>query len=93
MARGTRADAKWHARPRGRATRAHAGSLGGPSGRERVARATRVHANARGGATWQEGGWHLKGPRVSGPWLRVWGSNANVLLITFIHNLNSEKSQ
>ena len=23
------------------------------------------------------GGWHLKGPLVSGPWLGVWGSNAN----------------
>ena len=25
------------------------------------------------------GGWHLKGPRVSGPWLGVWGGNANAL--------------
>ena len=29
-----------------------------------------------GGATWQ-GGWQVKGPRVSGPWLEVWGGNAN----------------
>ena len=31
------------------------------------------------GATWQSGGWHLEGPRVSGPWLGVWGGNANAL--------------
>ena len=32
------------------------------------------------GATWHEGGgWHLEGPRVSEPWLGVWGSNANAL--------------
>ena len=60
VARGTRADATWHARPRGRATRAHAGSLGGSSGRGCVAGATRVHADARGG-------WNLKCPRVSVP--------------------------
>ena len=55
MARGTRSDATWHAMPRGRATRAHAGSLGGPSGRGRVAGATRVHTDARGGTTGPEG--------------------------------------
>ena len=32
-----------------------------------------------GGATWQSGGWHLEGPRVSGPSLGVWGGNANAL--------------
>ena len=31
------------------------------------------------GATWQSGGWQVKGPRVSGPWLGDWGGNANVL--------------
>ena len=31
-----------------------------------------------GGATWQ-GGWKMKGPRVSGPWLDSWGGNANAL--------------
>ena len=30
------------------------------------------------GATWQVG-WQVKGPRVSGPWLGVWGGNANAL--------------
>ena len=40
------------------------------------------HASPRGcpgGATWQ-GGWQVKGPRVSGPWLEYWGGNANALL-------------
>ena len=41
------------------------------------------HASPRGrqgGATWQhEGGWHVKGPWVSGPWLDNWGGNANAL--------------
>ena len=41
------------------------------------------HASPRGrpgGAMWQcEGGWQVKGPRVSGPWLDSWGGNANVL--------------
>ena len=31
------------------------------------------------GATWQSGGWYLEGPRVSGPWLGLWGGNANAL--------------
>ena len=31
------------------------------------------------GATWQSGGWHLEGTRVSGPWLGLWGGNANAL--------------
>ena len=43
LAHGTRADAMWHARQGGRATRAHAGSLGGSSEHGRVAGATRVH--------------------------------------------------
>ena len=30
------------------------------------------------GAKWQ-GGRHMEGPRVSGPWLGVWGDNANAL--------------
>ena len=37
------------------------------------------HASPRGrpgGAMWQ-GGWQVKGPWVSGPWLEVWGGNAN----------------
>ena len=62
MARGTRADVTWHTRPRGRATQAHAGSLGGPSGCGCVAWATRVHADARGGATWRVRGLAFEGP-------------------------------
>ena len=31
------------------------------------------------GPTWQ-GGWRVKGPRVSGPWLECWGGNAKALL-------------
>ena len=30
------------------------------------------------GATWR-GGWRVKGPRVSGPWLEYWGGNAIAL--------------
>ena len=31
------------------------------------------------GAMWQSEGSHLKGPRVSGPWLGLWGGNENAL--------------
>ena len=66
VARGTRVDATRHARPRGRAARAHAARRCA-----QVARTRGVgHASPRrrsGGATWQ-GGWQVKGPRVSGPW-------------------------
>ena len=51
VARGTCADATRHARPRGRAARAHTG----PRWRGHMAGATRVHAGAWGGATWQSG--------------------------------------
>ena len=48
------------------------------------------HASPRkrpSGATWQ-GGWQVKGPRVSGPCLEVWGSNANAFSRpTFYTNL------
>ena len=30
------------------------------------------------GATWQVV-WQMEGPRVSGPWLVIWGGNANAL--------------
>ena len=30
------------------------------------------------GTTWQ-GGWRVKGPLVSGPWLEYWGGNAIAL--------------
>ena len=66
MAQGTRADATRHARPHGRATRAHADL------RWRNVQRTRGmgYASPRGrpgGATWQ-GGWQVKGLWVSGPW-------------------------
>ena len=77
MARGTSADATRHARPHGRAARAHAA--------RRCAQVTRTrgrsHASPRGcpgGDMWQ-GGWQVKGPRVSGPWLEYWGGNAIAL--------------
>ena len=63
VARGTHTDAMWHARPRGRATRAHA--------------AHRCRG-CPGGTTWREG-WQVKGPRVSGLWLVYWGGNARAL--------------
>ena len=63
------------ARPRNRAVQAHATSRW----RGREARATRVHADARGGRHVVRGGWYLKGPRDSGPSLRVSGGNANAL--------------
>ena len=40
------------------------------------------HAGPRGrlwGAPRGEGGWWVKGPRVSGPWLEYWGGNAKAL--------------
>ena len=61
MACGIHADAMWHARPHGRATLAHAGSLGGPNGHGCVAGATQVHTDARGGDTWQVMGLAFEG--------------------------------
>ena len=69
MARRTRVDATWQARPRCRATQAHAGSLGGSNGRVRVVGATRVHTNARGGATWQVTGLAFEG--LTGYWALI----------------------
>ena len=40
---------------------------------------TQVHADAREGRHVAGGGRHMEGPRVSGPWLEVWGGNANAL--------------
>ena len=45
-------------------------------------RATRVHTDARGtprGMRGGGGGWHVEDPRVSGPWLNSWDSNARTL--------------
>ena len=35
-----------------------------------------VHVGARVGRHVAAGGWHMEGPRVSGPWLDFWGGNA-----------------
>ena len=80
VARGTRADATHHARPRGRAARAHAARrwrAGAHRWHGRVAWATRVHADSR----WCHVAGELagEGPTVSGPWLEYWGGNAIVL--------------
>ena len=39
---------------------------------------TRVHVGARVGRH-VAGGLHMEGPRASGPWLGIWGDNANAL--------------
>ena len=49
---------------------------GSASGTDTWQEATRVHADAREGPHGEWRGRHLEGPRVSGPWLEVWGSNA-----------------
>ena len=58
---------------------AHAGSLGGPADVDAWQGPCESTQMPGRGATWQSGGWYLKGPRVSGPWLGVWGGNANAL--------------
>ena len=85
MACGTSADATQHARPRGRAARAHAELRW----RNVAWTLGRGHASPRGrpsGAMWHEGGWHLEGPQVSGPKLVVWGGNANALNRPFFYS-------
>ena len=71
MARGTSARM-----PRGKAARgpreAHVAKTRGK--RPRTSTRTPVR-----GAMWLSGGWRVKGPRVSGPWLEYWGSNAIAL--------------
>ena len=51
---------------------------GGAKGADTWQEATRVHADACVGRH-VAGGPHLEGPRVSGPWLGIWGCNANAL--------------
>ena len=74
MARGTRADATRHARPRGRAARAHVSRRW----RTGPGHTAGGHADARVGRHMADG-WLVKGPWVSGPWLEYWGSNAIAL--------------
>ena len=78
VVRGTRTDATWHTRPCGRAAQAHAAPRWREVGRMR-GRATRVHVDARMAPCGMRGGWHVKSPWVSGPWLDNWGGNANAL--------------
>ena len=74
MARGTREDATWHARPRGCATRTHAqmwrGHVAGPRESMRTP-GWCLHGSVRG--------WQVMGPWVSGLRLDSWGGNANAL--------------
>ena len=62
-------------RPRGRA-------VGGPC-EAQVAHRTRTRGRRPRerpcGAPRGKGGRHMEGPWVSGPWLEVWGGNANAL--------------
>ena len=51
---------------------------GGAQGADTWQEATRVLADARVGRH-VAGGRHLEGPRVSGPWLGIWGGNTNAL--------------
>ena len=51
----------------------------GAGGADMWQEATRVHADAREGRHVAEWGWHVKGPRVSGPWLEYWGGNTIAL--------------
>ena len=37
------------------------------------------HTDAREGRHVARGGWRVKGPWVSGPWLEYWGCNAKAL--------------
>ena len=50
----------------------------GAGGADSWQEATAVHTNAHEGRH-VVGGWHLEVPRVSGPWLGVWGGNTNAL--------------
>ena len=79
MWRGTRKDATGHTRPRGRATRTHAGvcvvrrwrrGMAGPR-ESTLTPGWCLRGNVRG--------WQVMGPRVSGPTLASLGGNANVL--------------
>ena len=74
VARGTCADATWHARPHGRAARAHVRHRW-RTGHGHVA----WPRESRWTPGWPHvaGSWQVTGPRVSGPWLEVWGDKAN----------------
>ena len=49
----------------------------GAGGMDMWQEATRVHADACEGRHVARGGRRVKGPRVSEPWIEVWGGNAN----------------
>ena len=77
VARGSAHGCDVALRPRGRAT-------AGPRGAQlTLTRVAGGHADGSTwapvwGATWQVG-WQMEGPRVSGPWLVIWGGNAKAL--------------
>ena len=62
-------------RPRGRAALGQREAQVAQTHGRRPRGSTRTPAR---GTTWQ-GGWRVKGPRVSGPWLEYWGGNAIAL--------------
>ena len=74
MARGTRANATWYARPRGSATRTQVQRWP-----ERVARPCESTQTPGWHHVVVWGGWQVKAPQVSGPWLDSWGTNARAL--------------
>ena len=70
------AEATWQSR--GWPTRVAGGAQGADTWQD----ATRVQAGLQGrpcGAPRGRYGRQLEGPRVSGPWLGIWGGNANAL--------------
>ena len=73
MRRGTQGHVAEPTRPTRRA-----GGAGGADTWQEATGSTWVHADARVGCHVARG-WPLEGPRVSGPWLGVWGGNANAL--------------
>ena len=79
----TRCDAAL--RPRGRAARGPREAQVARTRGMRPRGSTRMPVR---GATWLSGGWHLEGPRVSGPWLGVWGGNANALPCPSLYTYN-----
>ena len=76
---GTRADATWHARPRGTTMPTQVSACVVWRGRGRVAgprESMRTHGWRH--VAWGLHGWQMMGPRVSGPRWVVWGGNAKL---------------
>ena len=79
VARGTSVDATRHSGHVAEPQMAHARRRWRVDRTDTWQEATRVHADACEGRHVARGGWHVKGPRVSGPWLEYWGGNAIAL--------------